>query len=126
MTYKIIELCTPPIYTLCFQGRYILIVFETCNRQNGHRETADEHRRHNTCPHGTNVISISLLKHILHSHAAFAVSASFIAISDFSYKYSPQKHLFTHQRLTGQHNAMRLFNLYSKTLMHTCSSKSVA
>jgi len=30
------------------QGRYILIVFETWSRQNGHRETADEHRRHST------------------------------------------------------------------------------
>ncbi|KAJ0725284.1 hypothetical protein HanPI659440_Chr12g0456971 [Helianthus annuus] len=68
-------------------GRYILSVLVTCSRQNGQRETADEHRRHNTCPHGTTVISISLVKHILHSHAALAVSASLVAVSDFSCKF---------------------------------------
>lgn len=67
-----------------YQGRKILIVLETCRRQKGHLETADEHLRHNTWPHGTIVTSTSLLKQTRHDHAALAVSASLAAISDFS------------------------------------------
>lgn len=65
-------------------GRKILIVFATWSLQNGHLETADEHLRQSTWPHGTIVMSTSLVKHTRQSHAAFAVSASFAATSAFS------------------------------------------
>ena len=66
------------------QGRKILMVFDTWRRQNGHLETAEEHVLHSTCPQGINETSTSLFKHTRHDHAAFAVSASLVAMSDFS------------------------------------------
>lgn len=62
-----------------YYGRKILIAFVTWSRQKGHLDTAEEHLRHNTWPQGTIVISTSELRQTRQIHAAFAVSASFVA-----------------------------------------------
>lgn len=66
----------------------IRMVFVTWSLQNGHLETAEEHLRQSTWPQGTIVISTSLLKQTRHIHAAFAVSASFAAMSPLSCNYT--------------------------------------
>lgn len=72
------------VLDLYYHGRNILIVFITWRRQNGHLETADEHLRQRTWPHGTTATSTSALKHTRQTHAALAVSASLEATSAFS------------------------------------------
>lgn len=96
-------MCNPEGINFCFvkfsvstylHGRKILTVFDTWSRQNGHRETAEEHLRQRTWPQGIIVTSTSAVKQTRQSHAAFAVSASFDASSAFSCNfYPPQEEL---------------------------------
>ena len=71
-----------------FHGLNIFIILDTCVRQNGHRETELEHRLHRTWPHGTIVMLTSAFRQIRHDQAALATSASLMAASAFSCKYS--------------------------------------
>lgn len=77
-----------------YYGRKILIAFVTWSRQKGHFDTAEEHFRHNTWPQGTIVISTSELRQTRQVHAAFAVSASLVDRSTFSWtiKYNVECH----------------------------------
>ena len=72
------------------QGRNILMIFETLSRKNWHFKIAEEHLWHKTWPQGTMVISTSEVKQTRQSQAAFVVSASLAAASDFSCKIDPE------------------------------------